>query len=71
MIIGASRFSNFPFYFRTRYACEMFYCRDGVVKFHRDAGAMVFRPNVALTALMDMVPFNSPVRVGLIVRGVF
>lgn len=52
----------------------MFHCRDGIVKFHGgfiDAGVMVFRPNVALTALMDMVPFNSPVRVGLIVRGVF
>ena len=52
----------------------MFHCRDGVVKFHgdfRDAGVTVFRPNVALTALMDMVPFKSPVRVGLVVRGVF
>lgn len=52
-----------------------FYCRDVAVKFFlgafRDAAAGLLRPKVALIALMDIVPFNRPVRLGLMRSGAF
>ena len=73
MMVGASRSSVIFPHALGPARCAL-HCRDAEVKFHgsfTDAAAVVFRPNVALIALMDMVPFSSSVSLGLMVRGEF